>query len=386
MVLVLYGIKRQVSEVVNMEQESKAVRLLMLIGVSGELPADWAAYAVGSCSYSAALITRLKQNGYISLRCKDGLKGYVLKAKAKRKLLELYPDNFTTFLSGSVETNHIKSEPDKRLRLHRMSMVWVYLSVAGVSIYQSDKPDFLSPAFHLPPSEDGQETVWTDMGGYYGTLEFKGGMAKEIGGSRACGVLLSPGMPLIVYNTMESLMKWAKKTERTMRSRMEAVFRGKGYRVPAGAVMFGNRMDMLKRLLESDGGLKGNLFMLDDIYEAIYFIPFVKEAEIQVRLLMNPVEDRRLRKFLCTALWKITETDGALGDGVDSSGNPVYFCYNLELWRLKRVRGKIEREEKGVIYCFDYQQEVIRNYFGTEIVIKGIIRDRAIQYLERYMI
>ena len=126
--------------------------------------------------------------------------------------------------------------------------------------------------------------------------------------------------------------------------------------------------------------------MLDDIYEAIYFIPFVKEAEIQVRLLMNPVEDRRLRKFLCTALWKITETDGALGDGVDSSGNPVYFCYNLELWRLKRVRGKIEREGKGVIYCFDYQEEVIRNYFGTEIVIKGIIRDRAIQYLERYMI
>lgn len=386
MVLVLYGIKRQVSEVVNMEQESKAVRLLMLIGVSGELPADWAAYAVGSCSYSAALITRLKQNGYISLRCKDGLKGYVLKARAKRKLLELHSKDFTTFLCGSVETNHIKSEPDKRLRLHRMSMVWIYLSVAGVSIYQSDKPDFFSLAFHLPPSEEGQETVWTDIGGYYGTLEFKGGMAKEIGGSRACGVLLSPGMPLIVYNTMESLMKWAKKTERTMRSRMEAVFRGKGYRVPAGAVMFGNRMDMLERLLESDGGLKGNLFMLDDIYEAIYFIPFVKEAEIQVRLLMNPVEDRRLRKFLCTALWKITETDGALGDGVDSSGNPVYFCYNLELWRLKRVRGKIEREGKGVIYCFDYQEEVIRNYFGTEIVIKGIIRDRAIQYLERYMI
>ena len=78
--------------------------------------------------------------------------------------------------------------------------------------------------------------------------------------------------------------------------------------------------------------------------------------------------------------------NAVLGDGVDSSGNPVYFCYNLELWRLKRVRGKIEREGKGVIYCFDYQEEVIRNYFGTEIVIKGIIRDRAIQYLERYMI
>jgi len=146
--------------------------------------------------------------------------------------------------------------------------------------------------------------------------------------------------------------------------------------------MFGNRMDMLERLLESDGGLKGNLFMLDDIYEAIYFIPFVKEAEIQVRLLMNPVEDRRLRNFLCTALWKKTETDGALNDGVDSSGNPVYFCYNLELWRLKRVRGKIEREGNGIIYCFDYQETVLKEYMGGEAVVKGIVRENAIRYLE----
>lgn len=365
-----------------MERESKAVRLLMLIGVSGEMPADWAAFAVGSGSYSAALITRLKQEGYISLRCKDGLKGYVLKARAKRKLLELCPEDFTIFLCGSVETNHIKSEPDKRLRLYRMSMVWVYLSVAGILVYRSDKPDFFSPEFHLLPYGDGQELFRTGMGGYYGTLEFKSGMAKEIGGSRACGVLLTGSKPFIVYNSMDSLMKWAKKTERTMRSRMEAVFRNKGYRVPANAVMFGNRTDLLVRLLESDGGIKGNLFALDDIYERIYFIPLIREAQIQVRLLVNLVEDRKLRKFLCTALWKINEADGALNDGVDSNGNPVYFCYDLELWRLKRVRGKIEREGKGVIYCFDYQEEALGEYMGGEAVVKGIVRENAIRYLE----
>ena len=365
-----------------MDRESKAVRLLMLIGVSGEMPADWAAYAVGSCSYGAALITRLKREGYISLRWKDGLKGYVLKAKAKRKLLELWPDDFAPFLCGSVETNHIKSEPDKRLRLYRMSMVWIYLSVAGVPVYKSSKPDFFSPMFNPVPSGEGQETIRTDMGGYYGTLEFKSGMAKEIGGSRACGVLLTSMKPYIVYNSMDSLMKWAKKTERTMRSRLEAVFRNKGYRSPADAVMFGYRLDMLVRILESDGGIKGNLFALDDIYEQIYFIPLIKEAQIQVRLLVKPEEDRRLRDFLCTALWKLNEEDGALDDGVDHNGNPVYFCYDLELWRLKRVCGKIEREGRGIIYCFDYQEEALRVYIGGKAVVKGIVREKAIRYLE----
>ena len=367
---------------VDMDQESKAVRLLMLIGVSGEMPVDWAAYAVGSCSYCAALITRLKREGYISLRCKDGLKGYVLKAKAKKRLLELWPEDFAPFLCGSVETNHIKSEPDKRLRLHRMSMVWIYLSVAGVPVYKSSKLDFFSPMFHSVPSWEGQKMIGKDMGGYYGTLEFKRSMAKEIGGSRACGVLLTSMKPYIVYNSMDCLLKWAKKTERTMRSRLEAVFRNKGYHAPADAVMFGNRMDMLLRLLESDGGIKGNLFALDDIYERIYFIPLIKEAQIQVRLMMNSEEDRRLRDFLCTALWKINGADGALDDGVDRDGNPVYFCYELELWRLKRVCGKIEREGRGTIYCFDYQEEAMKVYMGSEAVVKGIVREKAIRYLD----
>ena len=124
------------------------------------------------------------------------MKGYILKKKAKQYLLEVYPENFELFLTGLVETNHIKSEPDKRLRLHRMSMVWVYLSIAGVRIYQRDKPEFFSPIFHPLPSEMLEPVVREKgmlMGGaYYGTLEFKQAMAKEIGGSRACGVLLTP--------------------------------------------------------------------------------------------------------------------------------------------------------------------------------------------------
>ena len=113
--------------------------------------------------------------------------------------------------------------------------------------------------------------------------------------------------------------------------------------------------------------------MLDDIYDAIYFIPFVKEAEIQVRLLMNPVEDRRLRIFVCSVLWRVNEADGALDSGEDRNGNPVYFCYDMELWRLKRIRGKLDRDGRGSIYCFDYQEETIRNYIGSEAVIKGMV-------------
>lgn len=48
--------------------------LLLMIAVSGEMPADLAEHIIGSVSYTAAVITRLKQEGYISVRNKPGIK------------------------------------------------------------------------------------------------------------------------------------------------------------------------------------------------------------------------------------------------------------------------------------------------------------------------
>lgn len=59
--------------------------------------------------------------------------------------------------------------------------------------------------------------------------------------------------------------------------------------------MSGDGTDMLVRILESDGGIKGNLFALDDIYDQIYFIPLIQEVQIKGRLLVKKEENRRLR-------------------------------------------------------------------------------------------
>ena len=43
---------------------------------------------------------------------------------------------------------------------------------------------------------------------------------------------------------------------------------------------------------------------------------------------------------------------------------------------------KIEREGRGIIYCFDYQEEALGAYMGGEAVVKGVVRERAVRYLE----
>ncbi len=336
--------------------------------------------AAGSKEYGAALLTRLKRDGEIKLRSKDGIRGYLLRAKGKRYLLETYREDVEMFLSGSGATNHVKSEPDKRLRLHRMSMVWICFYRMGVGIFASDKPALFPGLYPSPYSSMGMgEESGGTIGNYYGTPEWKLETDKEISGSRACGILVGDEA-FVVYNTMDSLMKWTPKIERNLRSRMEMRFRRFGEVKLYGAMMMGRDMDMLGRILGSDGGLKGNLYQVDETYEHIYFVPLVKEAAVQVRLLCSMEGREKLRTFLCGALSRVHENPFGMEAGTDGNGRKVYFCYLLELGLLRRIRAQ-GAARGGRVFCFTYQAKAVREVLGERFEVEAIRPEKVYRYL-----
>lgn len=348
--------------------------LLSLIAVSGELQADMAAYVVGSSSYAAALVTKLKKDGWIRVRNREGVKGYILRAKGKKWLMDRYPGIFTEYFSGSVETNHVKSEPARRLRLHRMSMAWAFCYRMGVAVFPMDKPAF-------PPVVKNMGTG----GIYYGAPECKGDSDK-VKGSRACGLLDCKERLFVVYHTMGQRMKWAKKMERSMRQFAEGVFWKQGAFLRADAVMIGNTMETLQLLLESDGGLKGNLFQADDIYEHWYFFSMQSESRIQLSLVINERVGKLFYAFLCQSLEREKEKEYSLADGYDRQGNPVYFCYELELCRLMRIKQELGFQHgRGTVVCLDFQVGTLQKYFGKEVEILAILSEKVTEYINGCM-
>ena len=349
-----------------MRKREKRDEVLLLAAVSGEIPADWMGEAAGSKEYGAALLTRLKRDGEIKLRSKDGIRGYLLRAKGKRYLLETYREDVEMFLSGSGATNHVKSEPDKRLRLHRMSMVWICFYRMGVGIFASDKPALFpglypSPYSSMGMGEESGGTIGIIMGRRSGSWR----RTRKSSGSRACGILVGDEA-FVVYNTMDSLMKWTPKIERNLRSRMEMRFRRFGEVKLYGAMMMGRDMDMLGRILGSDGGLKGNLYQVDETYEHIYFVPLVKEAAVQVRLLCSMEGREKLRTFLCGALSRVHENPFGMEAGTDGNGRKVYFCYLLELGLLRRIRAQ-GAARGGRVFCFYLSGEGSEGGFGGTV-------------------
>ena len=91
---------------------------------------------------------KLKQKKLLRGFSQDQLRGYRLGRRAKTLLLASRPERFSAFLSGNTDTNHIKSEVERRQRLHRIAAATVLAMNAGAKIFPDEKPD----VFHLPDS------------------------------------------------------------------------------------------------------------------------------------------------------------------------------------------------------------------------------------------
>lgn len=122
-----------------------AYRLLSLTAISGEFPTDQLNRLPGSPYYLESVVTALKKDGLLRTYYRDKLRGYRLGPRAKATLLESRPDRFASYLTGDTDTNRLKCEIDRRLRLHRLAETYMTMDNAGVCVYRDEKPAIFAP-------------------------------------------------------------------------------------------------------------------------------------------------------------------------------------------------------------------------------------------------
>ena len=78
-------------------------------------------------------MTSLKKSGLLRTYYRDRLRGYRLGARAKAALLDGWPERFSPYLTGDTDTNRLKSEVNRRLRLHRLALLCDPLKTAELN-------------------------------------------------------------------------------------------------------------------------------------------------------------------------------------------------------------------------------------------------------------
>ena len=83
----------------------------------------------------------MKAEHLIRTHYRDALRGYRLTKAAKEMLLSVSPLRFQCYLTGNTETNLIRSEVSRRIRLHQKAETYLTLLHAGIPFYPDVKPD-----------------------------------------------------------------------------------------------------------------------------------------------------------------------------------------------------------------------------------------------------
>ena len=346
--------------------------LLALTALSGEMPTAQVSRLPAADTYKEYAVKQLKRDNLLRTFYRNGVRGLRLTAAAKRLLRASWPDLFMPYLSGSIETNQLKSEVTRRLRLHRMAEVMVTMLNANVSTLPWEKPALFSS---VPPGD--MQAI--ERPTYYNSREIKelGPMAVKVRGSRSTGVLLTDSDIFVVYNTGSGQIKWEHKAEIRLKALLEmelcqARLPVQFMSATKAAVVFAADMSQMAPMMGVGEDKRHNYFVLDGNFEHFYYLTNDHHGEIILQLLCYPDEAAVLDGVLSQDLapprlnW-IMENDAMEGD------DPALFAYTCDMPRIRRFDTALANSGlTGTLYCFDFQMDAMRQICGPCVRIKSI--------------
>ncbi len=352
-------------------EDTLANLLLTLTALSGEFPTAQINRLPSIGAYQEKILKSLKGEKLLRTYYRDGLRALRLTTAAKKLRADKWPDRFLPYLSGSTETNVLKSEVPRRLRLHRMAEVLVTMLNADVLVFPWEKPAVFSPT---PLSA----APCIDRPAYYSSREVKGlgAQAVKIRGSRSTGLLLTDGAIFTIYNTGPFAMKWEYKAEMRLKAMLQTELcqrrlPGQYQNAVLSAIVFGQDMERMIPLM-NDGGGQRDYFVLDGNYQHFYYLTSDHKGELILRLLCDAEQRTVLDDILsqdlapCRPDW-IVENDAMDGD------SPVLFAYTCDMPRIKRFDTALELHGKtGTLFCFDFQEKAMRQICGSGVDIQCI--------------
>lgn len=363
----------EISNVTPMSSDAPDTRLMTLIAVTGELPANQACRWIESPTYLRKVVTKLKNDSLIRTYYNNGLRGYRLTWKGKKLLKQNNPERFAALFEGRPSLNRPKYSVPDRIRLHRMAETTVTMLCADIAAYPWEKAPLFDKG-HISDSLSFQAPA------YYTSFEVKeiGEEASIIRGSRATGILLTPDIDYVVYNTGSTEMEWKYQSEVRLKTLVKREFgKARTFRrleqTEPDAVVFASDMTQMLTLMDVMKQRKHDFFVLDGIFKHFFYLTNDQYGEFLLQFMCDPYLKESLDGLLTGDLLPEQPTGPTENDGYDTDGNPVLVSYLCDMPRIKRFDNALAmRKETGTLFCFDFQEPTLRQICSPNVKIQAI--------------
>lgn len=354
------------------EQDTIPYRILELVAVCGEVPVSLLDRLPGSDSYKKAVVSTLKKDGLLRTYYRDKVRAYRISRKAKTALLSIMPERFSFYLTGNSDTNVLKSEIIRRLRLHRIAESYLLMQNAGVSIFRDEKPDLFAPSLG--------KSIRLTKPCFYSSREIKelGIEAIKIRGSRMTGVLLCGSGIYLTYNGDPASARWDYRAEQRTKSFLELILCHNRLSSQFGSgtvsgLLTGPDMEPLVKILSGRDSSERCFFLLDGDCPRFCYATNDHKGEVLVRLLCSPNRTKMLNQVLSKGMRPASNRLPMEHDAVNPQGNPVLFGYTMDMPRICRFCNALELQGRtGTLVCFDYQYQALKDVFSPYLKYQTI--------------
>lgn len=352
----------------NLYEEAREDVLLELIALCSDFPYTLLDWLPGSREWTGKIVRALIRDKLIRRYKNNGVTSLRLTKKARTMLLSANYQRFHGLVDGAGELRARKTDVVSRRRTHTIAVVLLYMIIANVEVFKDNKPELFSGISYGHSEQLKISTFYTSI-----EVKSQGRDFIRINATRAVGVLFTPSWDTyLIYNTGAGLLKWSSKSEQKLSGIVEGLLaQRKVHLQEIKGIMFGDSMQTALELLNSTGGFKRQYYRVDDTFPALHYIPLNGQGQIVLRLLC----EARIQKQLSTRLLHGMEQPAYPRYVCDAihSGKVVLLAFDFDFVRLKHFKNGLELfNEQGIVFCFDFQAEVLKSYFGNLAEIRTL--------------
>lgn len=355
-----------------MRVDSQKYRFLELVAISGEFPVPLANRIPGRARFRRKYIDELKQEEWLSVYSRDGMRGYRLTPRARNLLMENNSNRFSFFLQGKVDTNMIRVNPARRARLYRLAEATVLMHNAGVHLFRDEKPYLFNPVA-------GIHDAAIEKPVYYSAREVKelGLEYLKIKNSRSTGVMLTPEEAYLVYSLGSGLINWFRNAEERSKYILAETLMGYGIYsslVVPKALVIGDSMDRMVRIVKESRVLRSPFNIFTDTFSSMCFIPNTEDGDVLLKVLCSVRLRRGLNTALLSGFPRTSTGEEVLDfDASDEAGTPTLFAYDCDMVRISRFLTVLQLNGwSGSMICFDFQYAALSELYGEIVEIRAI--------------
>lgn len=355
----------------NYKRKSTRSEIIHTILMCGIIPYEGLNIKPSPRTYKMKITEMVKEGILDTVKVKNGRRTYRMVGLAENafgKIVEEVPDKYEEIYRayGMADAKRAKyaKGPDS-LRVITNTMAYMMMVTIGLRVKPEEKLSL------------GSDGTLKDEGKYYYTsrevksyTEYmvsviqKKDSYKKVVASKMTGLMLTPGGDYLTYSISASIPEWSRSGEAKMQAYTDRILTQKmetATRLENALILADGNKQFQKLLIPPDLRSERSMNDICAVFEHVYGIPYDNNGRRMLEIMTQPEWARQIKEACAANKFNTDTTYCPITCDAYMEDQYVFILCVPDMKRYQKfldAAETVQRKEKFIIICFDWQKEL----------------------------